>query len=39
MAKADEPPKFKPIDPETIAAYEKLGAKYGEVRSGRFETL
>jgi RNA polymerase sigma factor (sigma-70 family) len=28
-AKSDEPPKFKPIDPETIAAYEKLGAVYG----------
>ncbi len=28
-AKVEEPPKYKPIDPETIAAYEKLGAIYG----------
>jgi internalin A len=28
-AKIDEPPKYKPIDPETIAAYEKLGGIHG----------
>ena len=27
----DEPPKWKPIDAETIAAYEKLGAEYGGI--------
>jgi hypothetical protein len=26
---AEQPAKYKPIDPETIAAYEKLGAEYG----------
>jgi hypothetical protein len=24
-SRADEPPKYKPIDPETVAAYKKLG--------------
>jgi RNA polymerase sigma factor (sigma-70 family) len=28
-AKANEPVKYKPIDPETIAAYEKLGGIHG----------
>ena len=28
-AKADEPQKYKPIDPETIAAYKQLGAEFG----------
>ena len=31
--RADEAPNYKAIDAETIAAYEKLGAKYG-----RFDT-
>jgi hypothetical protein len=29
LAAADEPPKFKPIDPETIAAHKSRGATYG----------
>ncbi len=37
VAKTDEPPNFKPIDPETIAAYEKLGAKFGGFYGDRFE--
>ncbi len=34
-SRADEAPKYKPIDRETVAAYEKLGARYGgfEVRA------
>ena len=35
-AKADEPAKYKPIDPETVAAYEKLGAEYGEFEVTEF---
>ena len=26
---AEEPPKYKPIDPEIVAAYKKLGGEYG----------
>ena len=36
---SDEPPKYKPIDPEIIAAYEKLGAKYGSFEIDDLGTL
>ena len=32
----DELPKYKPIDAETIAAYEKLGAKYGGLGENKY---
>ncbi|HEV3438678.1 MAG TPA: sigma-70 family RNA polymerase sigma factor, partial [Gemmata sp.] len=31
VLKAKEPPKYQPIDPETIAAYENLRAVYGAI--------
>ncbi len=33
---ADEPPKYKPIDAETIAAYRKIGGGYGGFSFDRF---
>ena len=39
LSRADEPPKYKPIDAKTIAAYEKLGAKYGEFEPLIWEAL